>query len=314
MSMLKQIAVLFVAFPVLCASRKPHNAVAIYQSTAPSVVSITVESGYGTGFIVSSDGRIVTNFHVISRTKTATVRLADGSTYRDVQVLDVDKSKDIAVIRIKAADHLPFLRLADSTDIEVGTEVYSVGNPRGYLNTLSEGLISGVRDRNGFDMYQFTAPMSQGSSGGPLLNTHGEVIGITSATAPDGQNLNFAMPIKYARGMLVHPGEPKTLASVYDPSSPMDLLDGSGMKASLVEQWKAFAVGVGAIAVGLLVVWFLARWTYVAWKRNNELVMCRTILGRLWVRVGSPVLLCVAVATVLGLVIRGWYVMTHPQW
>jgi hypothetical protein len=297
---------------LLGSSRQP-SATAIYQTAAPSVVSISCENGSGSGFIVSSDGRIVTNFHVISRTKTATIRLADGSTYQDVQVLDVDKSKDIAVIRIKA-DHLPFLRLGDSTDTEVGAVVYSVGNPRGYLNTLSEGLISGVRDRNGFDMYQFTAPISLGSSGGPLLDTHGEVIGITSAIAPDGQNLNFAMPIKYARGMLVHPGEPKTLASVYDPSSPMDLLDGSGTKASLVEQSKAFAVGVGAIAVGLLVVWFLARWTYVAWKRNNELVMCRTILGRLWVRVGSPVLLCVAVATVLGLAIRGWYVMTHPQW
>ena len=112
----------------------------------------------------------------------------------------------------------------------------------------------------------------------------------------------------------MHPGEPKTLASVYDPSSPMDLLDGSGMKASLVEQGKAFAVGVGAIAVGLLVVWFLARWIYIAWKRTNESVMCQTVLGRLSVRVGSPVLLCVAVATVIGLVIRGWYVIAHPQW
>ena len=104
-------------------------------------------------------------------------------------MLDVDKSKDIAVIRIKV-DHLSFLRLANVPDIEVGTEVYSVGNPKGYLNTLSEGLISGVRDRNGFDMYQFTAPISQGSSGGPLLNVRGEVIGITSAFAFNGQNLN----------------------------------------------------------------------------------------------------------------------------
>ena len=112
-----------------------------------------------------------------------------GPRIRVFKILDVDKSKDIAVIRIKA-DHLPFLRFrADSTDIEVGAVVYSVGNPRGYLNTLSEGLISGVRDRNGFDLFQFTAPISLGSSGGPLLNTHGEVIGITSALAPDGQNL-----------------------------------------------------------------------------------------------------------------------------
>jgi hypothetical protein len=289
------------------------SAATIYQTAAPSVVSITVESGYGSGFIVSADGKIVTNFHVISRTKTATVRLAEGDAYDDVQVLDVDKRKDIAVIKIKAVD-LPFLRLGTSANIEVGAIVYSMGNPKGYQNTLSQGLISGVRERSGFDVFQFTAPISGGSSGGPLLNVRGEVIGITSASA-EGQNLNFAVPIDYVRGMLAHPSDPRTLASVYDPSGPVDLITGKqAMKGvTAFEQGKAFSGVVGAIALGLFVVWFLARWTYIAWRRNNEPMRYKTVLGRLWVRVGSPALLCVAIATVIGLVIRTLYLMEHPQ-
>jgi len=310
--MLSVAAVLFAALPLLCTSKPPTSAATIYQTAAPSVVSITVEHGCGSGFIVSRDGMIVTNFHVISRTKTATVRLADGNTYDDVQVLDVDKRKDIAVLKIKAVD-LPFLTLGTSADIEVGAVVYSIGNPNGYLNTLSQGLISGVRDSNGFDMFQFTAPISHGSSGGPLLNTKGEVIGITSAIAPDGENLNFAVPIKYVSELLVHPSEGKTLASVYDPSGPMGLLYATAVKTTFVEQSKAFAGVVGIMALCLLVVWFLARWTFIAWRRNNEPMRYKRVLGRLWVRVGSPVLLCVAIATVIALVIRTVYMMEHPQ-
>jgi S1-C subfamily serine protease len=294
------------------ASRQP-SAVTIYQTAAPSVVAITVENGLGSGFIVSADGMIVTNFHVISQTRTATVQLAEGDSYDDVQVLDVDKRKDIGVIKIKAVD-LPFLKLGSSTNLEVGEVVYSLGTPNGYQTTLSQGLISGVRVRTGFDVFQFTAPISGGSSGGPLLNARGEVIGITTESAPDGQNLNFAVPIDYVRGMLVHPGEPKTLASVYDPSGPVDLTRGKQtLKGTTIEQGKAFAGVVGAIALGLLVVWFLARWTYIAWRRNNEAMRYMTVLGRLWVRVGSPALLCVAIATVIGLVIRTLYLMEHPQ-
>jgi V8-like Glu-specific endopeptidase len=311
--MLKHVAVLLVVVPVLHASKAPQSAVTIYQNAAPAVVAIAVENGLGSGFIVSGDGMIVTNFHVISQTRTATVRLAEGDSYDDVQVLDVDKRKDIAVIKIKAVD-LPFLKLGNSTNLEVGEVVYSLGNPNGYQTTLSQGLISGVRERIGFDVFQFTAPISGGSSGGPLLNTRGEVIGITSASA-EGQNLNFAVPIHYVRGMLAHPGEPRTLAAVYDPSGSIELLTGkqTGKATSAFEQSKAFAGVVGIIAGGLLVIWFLARWTFVAWKRNNEQMMYKSVLGRLWVRVGSPVLLCVAVATVIGVLIRSWYVMTHPQ-
>jgi hypothetical protein len=146
------------------------------------------------------------------------------------------------------------------------------------------------------------------------LNASGEVIGITTESASDGQNLNFAVPIDYVRGMLVHPGETKTLASVYDPSGQVDLTRGKQtLKGTTIEQGKAFASVVGVIALGLLVVWFLARWIYIAWRRNNEPMRYKTILGRLWVRVGSPALLCLAIATVIGLVLRTVYLMEHPQ-
>jgi S1-C subfamily serine protease len=153
---------------------------------------------------------IVTNFHVMQHTKRATVKLANQDAYDTVEVIDVDRRKDIALIKIKAVG-LPFLTLGHSEAVEVGQPVFSLSNQLGELqNTLSQGIVSGIRQGDGFHYFQITAPISHGSSGSPILNAAGDVIGIAVAIIEEGQNLNFAVPIDYARGMLSSPGHPSS--------------------------------------------------------------------------------------------------------
>jgi trypsin-like peptidase len=170
----------------------------------------------GSGFLVSSDGKLLTNYHVIAHSKQATVRLANGDAYDTVEVLSVDRRKDIAFLKIQAVDLL-YLSLGRSGIVEIGDAIYSVSNPLGALqNTLSQGLVSGKRDMDGYRVLQVSAPISHGSSGGPIFNTAAEVVGIAAFTIESGQNLNFAIPIDYARGML-SANNPQPLASVYEP-------------------------------------------------------------------------------------------------
>ena|SRR2546425_7303744 len=193
----------------------------IYKKAGPSVVLIEVYdlkgdvSKAGTGFLVSPEGAILTNYHVIAHSKQATIRLANNDAYDTVEVLDIDKRKDIALIKIKGSG-LPHLPLGHSSAVEIGDLVFSLSNPLGvFQNTLSQGMVSGIRQGDGYRYFQITAPISPGSSGGPIFNGRGEVIGIAVASVQEGQNLNFAIPVDYARGMLSS-NQPRPLASIYE--------------------------------------------------------------------------------------------------
>jgi len=193
----------------------------LYKQASPAVVTIeTIGSDgkvvkTGSGMLVSPDGKLLTNFHVISHTKKATVRLANGDAYDLVEVIAVDERKDIAFLKIPAVD-LPIVKLGRSNSVEVGQTVLSIGSPLGLQNTLSQGLVSGIREMDGYRLLQISAPISPGSSGGPLFNGAGEVVGIAVLTINGGQNLNFAIPIDYARGMLGM-SQTQPLASIYEP-------------------------------------------------------------------------------------------------
>lgn len=194
----------------------------LYKAASPSVVLIEVHgedgkvSGSGSGFIVSADGAILTNYHVIAHTKQATVRLANDDAYDEVSVLDIDKRKDIALIKIKAVN-LPFLKIGRSDAVQVGDTLYALGTPLGLLqNTLSEGILSGIRQADGYKLFQLSTPISHGSSGSPVFDSHGQVVGIIESTIEEGQNLNFAIPIDYAAGMLTS-NTPRSLESIYEP-------------------------------------------------------------------------------------------------
>jgi hypothetical protein len=202
-------------------SSAPIDAGQLYKRVSPTVVLIeAVDSKgeatkLGSGFLVGSDGRILTNFHVIAHSKEATVRLANGDAYDDVEVLSVDKRKDIALIKIKALE-LPSVMLGRSSSVQIGSTIYSIGNPLGLQNTFSQGLISGVRQFDGYQYFQISAAISPGSSGGPVIANDGAVIGIAVGSFKGGQNLNLAIPIDYAKGMLgSNQGQP--LAAFYEP-------------------------------------------------------------------------------------------------
>ena len=226
---LQYVGFLFLVFP-LNAVNAQQAAVApsagdIYKKASPAVVVIELYndkgevSSSGSGFLISADGKILTNYHVVAHSKQATVRLANKDAYDNVDVLDFDKRKDIALIKIKAVD-LPFLSLGKSGNVDVGDKVFSLSTPLGLLqNTLSEGIVSGIRLGDGYRYFQVSAPISHGSSGGPIFNAAGEVIGIASATIEEGQNLNFAVPIDYAKGLLTS-NQPRSLASIYEPEPP----------------------------------------------------------------------------------------------
>lgn len=179
----------------------------IFETSKPAIVRIEVadendKGGVGTGFVIGADGRIATNFHVIDGARRARVIMADGRVFAVQRVIAVDADHDLAIVGIDASG-LPVLRIGDSDTVATGDPVYTIGNPQEFDYTISDGLISAVRhvDPN-FTILQISAPISQGSSGGPLFNVYGEVIGVATALWKDGQNLNFAMPSNYLRPMV----------------------------------------------------------------------------------------------------------------
>ncbi len=162
------------------------------------------ESDTGSGFFISTDGLIVTNYHVIEDASIITVSLHDGSVY-EAGLIGADKENDIAVIKITPtvdAD-ISVLSFGDSDSLVVGQKVIAIGNPFGYDRTMVTGIISGlsrpIRDESGtvlLGMVQTSAPINPGNSGGPLLNTAGEVIGINTSiysTSGTSQGMNFAV-------------------------------------------------------------------------------------------------------------------------
>jgi S1-C subfamily serine protease len=189
------------------AAPQPFDSAQITKKVSPGVVLIkgTTSSGevLGTGFIISSDGKIATNLHVVEGLKNGGVQLASGEKFDSFTVLAFDSRKDIAIIKIPGFD-LPTVALGNSNNIEVGEQVLAVGSPLGLQGTVTTGVISSLRDDpagGGFKVLQTDASVNPGNSGGPLINRHAEVIGIVTFKIRGGENLNFAIPINYLRGL-----------------------------------------------------------------------------------------------------------------
>ena len=180
----------------------------IVENSKPAIVRIESAgqsgAGVGTGFIVAADGRIATNLHVIHGAAEIRVTLLDGTQLPVQQVVAIDPQRDLAIIAIRVRQKLPTLRIGDSDDVSAGDRVIAIGNPLGVFDyTVSDGLISSVRPLNrATTILQISAPISQGSSGGPLFNDSGEVIGVATAIIGEGQNINFGIPSNYLRPML----------------------------------------------------------------------------------------------------------------
>jgi S1-C subfamily serine protease len=199
-----------------------QNNIAVYKNNIPSVVNITSKAvaydffygeepqeGQGSGFVIDKDGHIITNYHVIADARQVEVTLHNRRKYR-ATVVGTDPSHDLAVIQIKAPD-LTAAVLGDSRNLKVGQKVYAIGNPFGLSGTMTRGIVSSirpVREPNGSmidEAIQTDAAINPGNSGGPLLNWHGEVIGInTMILSSVGQNagIGFAIPINTAKAVL----------------------------------------------------------------------------------------------------------------
>jgi hypothetical protein len=187
----------------------------IFEKSESAIVRI--EAGHekvGTGFAVEPGGVIATNLHVVAGESEVTVELLDGRKLPVKQVLAFDMTRDLALLDLGLTKPMPYLRLGDSDAVSPGDPVVAIGNPLGVLSyTVSDGLISSVRKLGDeLTVLQISAPISQGSSGGPLFNPYGEVVGVATAIFAGGQNLNFAVPSNYLKPMLDEK-QPMTLAA-----------------------------------------------------------------------------------------------------
>ena len=199
----------------------------VADKVSPSVVSIVTDvttqtifgaatqQAAGTGIVVSKDGYILTNRHVISSASKVQVVMADGTTHEDVQVVGTDPLNDVAFLKIDGVSDLRAATLGDSSTVRIGQEVIAIGNSLGqYQNTVTSGIISGkgrpvsAGDGSGggteslTDLLQTDAAINPGNSGGPLLNTSGQVIGMNTAVAANAQGIGFAIPINATKGTL----------------------------------------------------------------------------------------------------------------
>ena len=199
-----------------------QNNITVYRKNIDSVVNITSravafdffyglvpQEGQGSGFIIDKEGHILTNYHVIADARQVEVTLHNRKKYR-ATVVGNDRSHDLAVIQIKAPDLTPMV-LGDSRNLQIGQKVYAIGNPFGLSGTLTNGIVSSIRsvqEPDGMtidEAIQTDAAINPGNSGGPLLNWHGEVIGINTLIASSvGQSagIGFAIPINTAKAVL----------------------------------------------------------------------------------------------------------------
>ena len=193
----------------------------IAQTALGSTVLVTItdtagQSYFGSGFVIG-DGQIATNYHVIEGVASGTVKKVGETIRHPIEsVLAIDTAKDLAIIQAGGVT-APALSLGDSDSVQVGQSIYVAGNPQGLTGTFSTGIVSAIRPEGNSlvsgKVLQITAPISPGSSGGPVLNNAGEVVGISVGQVVNGQNLNFAVPVNYLKSLI----ETTTEVPVYIP-------------------------------------------------------------------------------------------------
>lgn len=208
-------------------TQEEEDIAAVASKVAPSVVSIVTsaqtmsfygaqtQEGAGTGIIVSGDGYVLTNKHVIQNSQSVAVVTSDGVKHNDVKVIGTDPLNDVAYLKISGVNGLKPAELGDSSSVRIGQKVVAIGNSLGqYQNTVTSGIISGTgrpvaaqSEEGGkvetlTDLLQTDAAINPGNSGGPLTNLAGQVIGINTAIAQGAQSIGFSIPINATKGTL----------------------------------------------------------------------------------------------------------------
>jgi len=276
-----------------------QNNITVYRKNIGSVVNITSRAvtfdffyglvpaeGQGSGFIIDKEGHILTNFHVIEDARQVEVTLHNRKKYR-ATIVGTDRSHDLAVVQIKATDLQPMV-LGDSTHLQVGQKVYAIGNPFGLSGTLTRGIVSSIRSVQEPDgvaieeAIQTDAAINPGNSGGPLLNWHGEVIGINTMIASNvGQSagIGFAIPINTAKAVL---NDLVTLGRVRRPAL--------GVRTLPIDPDLADQLGLAA-DYGLLIVQVIpgSAAEHAGLHAGNE----RAFLGNMPITVGGDLIVAI---------------------
>lgn len=187
----------------------------IIENTIKSVVTIRTDLSQGSGFIITSEGYVVTNYHVIEDATAAGIITYDGEMHQ-VAIAGYDENMDIALLKITGT--FSPLELGDSEDVEIGEKVIAIGNPLGLQFSASEGIVSAMNREglNKINAYiQTDAALNPGNSGGPLINKQGEVVGINNFKVSSGESLGFALESNYLKD---------TINEIYQGSKGKDLL------------------------------------------------------------------------------------------
>lgn len=225
--------------PATAAAPSPQE---IARAVFPSVVLLIMEDqngqvlSQGSGFVVSK-GVVATNFHVVEDAASGVAKFLGSKAVHEIRgIVGLDERRDLVLLAIPDARRTS-LCLGSADRMEVGERVYAIGNPMGLEGTFSEGIVSGVRHIGGDTVIQITAPISPGSSGGPVLNDQGQVIGVATATFEGGQNLNFAIPSSYLGALVANTIPVRPLSSATKRStgkSVTNMLGGKSVKGVVI--------------------------------------------------------------------------------
>src|SRR4051794_10076849 len=217
------------ASPALVGAKQTGDVAAIYAAARESVVSIKTKEGSGSGFIVDANGTIVTNAHVVGTASTVQVQFADDQTVTG-QVGGVDRSSDLAIVKVSTSRKLKALSLADSSTVKTGQLAVAIGEPFGLSQTTTAGIISGtgrhIQAPDGFQIdsvIQTDAPINPGNSGGPLLDATGRVIGVNSQIASQSGGsvgIGFAVPSNTVRDVIPRLERGESIRRAYLGVSP----------------------------------------------------------------------------------------------
>jgi len=202
----------------------------------------------GTGFFVRSTGLLLTNFHVVEGTDLVGVKIAGSTDFlwaRKATGFDLDN--DLVLLEVETTGRKS-VAIGDSDQVQVGEQIVVIGNPEGLEQTVSNGLLSGIRELDGRKLFQISAPISSGSSGSPVFDTRGEVIGVVVSTLESGQNLNFAIPINYAKPLLSRTTEEQISTLPKRNRGDIQREDGNIPSASTTDPAKLAVQAVSEIA------------------------------------------------------------------
>lgn len=208
-----------------------------FDRVQPAVVTVYAKDAkglvvsQGSGFLINATGVLVTNFHVVEGADSIQVTNHAGGTYKVTEIQAADETRDVAVLQLgrvvgddsSTLQGLPYLAIGESGQMNRGDRVFSIGSPKGFSGTLSDGLVSATREVDEHPYIQTTVPISPGSSGAPLLNDKGTVVGMmTFRMMTGGQSLNFAIPIDTILGVLREPKRAKNDGQPVGSSPPVD--------------------------------------------------------------------------------------------